>query len=973
MADGLNGLAGCVLTELPRWSASADTGDPAPTDRQRRLAALVSAFHADSGPVAVSWHRATASGPVEVRIAGAGLISAAPDSASALVSLPTGGRGRLEPAGVLAATLRGVPAWTTISVVSDPLLVDDRPEPAAPESLRPSLEDCLLGVWHGPFSWVLIAEPVAGEDLDEAVAVVGNEKRRAAARGESSPDYAVLTARLEARHRELSQAATTGLWRIGFAAGGETPEAARRIAALVSASADTAQLPYALRPGRTAADLDEALAADDDPTGGYVSTQLLAAIATPPSVELPGVRFRLRPEFDVTPEPLIGGENSGPGLALGTVLDRNRLPAGPLAVPRSSLNRHTFVCGATGAGKSQTIRGMLENAAAAGLPWLVVEPAKAEYRLMAARLAGSGQRVIAIRPGDPDAVPAGLNPLEPGVDANGHRYPLQTHLDLVRALFLAAFEADEPFPQVLSAALTRCYEEAGWDLALGEAADPDRTPGYPSLGDLQRTAMAVVEDIGYGREITDNVRGFISVRLASLRLGTTGRFLEGGHPLDMDALLRSNVVFEIEDVGDDRDKAFLMGTVLIRLVEHLRLMQKHDQTRLSGLRHLSVFEEAHRLLRNATEGPAAHAVEMFADLLAEIRAYGEGLIIAEQIPSKLLPDVIKNTAIKIVHRLPAQDDRDAVGATMNITEAQSDYLVTLTPGQAAVFTDGMDYPLLAAMPDGTAREQFEAEPDGPAALVGRRCSTCGTDCREKSPCTLRQLRTAELALDTDPLITIWAELAVVAHLTGWPTPRPSNGFLGRLRTIGNRTRDCALSHAVDRAVTARSAVLPTGARRYGEQVAGQLRRLADLDGRPVPLTRDLTWLAASHRWSSIRDELAHLDPSRPAVARVRVAEIEHSLSLKVAGTTLEEQLRLADEQAQTDLVDRQKTLTVVAFGSDTEPRLFTAIGARPDHSDWDLKLGNALASLMYNDWIASLLEDAHKVDQSNGTRPGARA
>ena len=92
---------------------------------------------------------------------------------------------------------------------------------------------------------------------------------------------------------------------------------------------------------------------------------------------------------------------------------------------------------------------------------------------------------------------------------------------------------------------------------------------------------------------------------------------------------------------------------------------------------------------------------MFAGLLAEIRAYGEGLIIAEQIPDRLVGDVIKNTAVKITHRLPAADDRDAVGATMNMTSAQNRFLVTLRPGEAAVFADGMDYPVLARMPDGT--------------------------------------------------------------------------------------------------------------------------------------------------------------------------------------------------------------------------------------------------------------------------------
>jgi hypothetical protein len=181
-----------------------------------------------------------------------------------------------------------------------------------------------------------------------------------------------------------------------------------------------------------------------------------------------------------------------------------------------------------------------------------------------------------------------------------------------------------------------------------------------------------------------------------------------------------------------------MGTVLVRLVEHLRLRQRHGDHR-DGLRHLSVFEEAHRLLRRSDQaGPAAHAVETFAGLLAEIRAYGEGLIVAEQIPSKLVPDVIKNTAVKIVHRLPAKDDRDAVGATMNITDAQSQFLVTLTPGEGAVFTDGMDYPTWSACPTTPTQRprprrsrprprwsHRAAPPAAPTAASHRaRCGTC---------------------------------------------------------------------------------------------------------------------------------------------------------------------------------------------------------------------------------------------------------
>src|SRR5262249_41534691 len=203
-----------------------------------------------------------------------------------------------------------------------------------------------------------------------------------------------------------------------------------------------------------------------------------------------------------------------------------------------------------------------------------------------------------------DAIAAGLNPLEPAGDADGNRFPLQTHADLVRALFIASFRAEEPFPQVLSAALTRVYEEAGWDLALGE---PRRAAAaYPVLTDLQRAAERVVTEIGYSQRITDDVLRFMRGRPSSLRPCTTRPFLEGGHPLDFGKLLQKNVVLEIEDVGDDADKAFLMGTVLIRLAEHLRLTHRiSGVARPTGLRHLTVVEEAHRLLRRAEHAVAA--------------------------------------------------------------------------------------------------------------------------------------------------------------------------------------------------------------------------------------------------------------------------------------------------------------------------------------------------------------------------------
>jgi len=808
----LGGLGAYRIDEIPRRrdTSAREPGNRDETDpgRRQRVAALMAAYHAGvagprEGTVAFGWVRTRAGGPVHVLAVGDALTgsSVCHDAAQVLLSLPGGARGTVLAPGELAKLLGQLGCWREIAVISDGLLAPaDGAQPGDHAGRNPtlSLDDGLLGSWTGPFGWIVIAEPLRPAELRSLADEVAGQQHLAEGAADRFPERAVEARRLAQRHAELRRGLSAGFWRLTIAAGGSDSASAARVAGLFCACSALDGLPYALSPAPVAPAV---------PCHG--STELLAALARPPESEVPGVRLALRPDFDVTPET----PAAAAGIILGDILDRNLMPAGPFVLPRDSLNRHVFVCGATGAGKSQTVRSLLEAAARQHIPWLVIEPAKAEYRLMASRLPDA--EVITIRPGEPDAAAAGLNPLEPASDGRGGTFPLQTHADLVKALFIASFRSEEPFPQVLSAALTRVYEEAGWDLALGEPKDGEAA--YPTLTDLQRAAERVVAEIGYSQRITDDVLGFIRVRLASLRHGTTGRFLEGGHPLDFGRLLRKNVVLEIEDVGDDGDKAFLMGTVLIRLAEHLRLA--HRTSAAHGLQHLTVVEEAHRLLRRAAAagpgegggGAAGHAVEMFAGLLAEIRAYGEGLVIAEQIPARLVPDVIKNTAVKITHRLPAADDRDAVGATMNATPAQSRYLVTLAPGEAAVFSDGMDFPILVKVKDGTEREVATGpRPPDARAVVHRRSATCGAECARR-PCTLRDMRAAQHALDELPWVRLWAELTLLAHVTGWPMPVPRPAGLGRLRELPVRVSQCAASHAVDAAVAARPGLPDAGA------------------------------------------------------------------------------------------------------------------------------------------------------------------
>ncbi|MGN6676909.1 MAG: ATP-binding protein, partial [Streptosporangiaceae bacterium] len=395
-------------------------------------------------------------------------------------------------------------------------------------------------------------------------------------------------------------------------------------------------------------------------------------------------------------------------------------------------------------------------------------------------------------------------------------YPVQAHIDMARALFHAAFGADEPFPQIMSQALQRVYESCGWDAVSGSGRPGAVVPpAVPTLAQLQAAAMEVIAEVGYGPELQADVRGFVDVRLRSLRTGSAGRFFEGGHPADIAELLTRNAVLAIEDVANDDDKAFLIGTLIIKITEHLRMRQRSAAVtgagdpagRENALRHVIVIEEAHRLLRAGRAGASGHAVELFAGLLAEIRAYGEGLVIAEQIPAKLVPDVLKNTALKIVHRLPASDDRDLVGATMNLDAEQSRQVVSFQPGIAAVFADGMDRPVRIQVPfGGYAERQPEAAQLAPPPLAARRSAACGPECATGRACSLLELRSADLLAGSAEFawLRVWTEAMVLAFLTNSPMPVVPAALRSRWSGLDSRLRECVLASVIERAVAGRA-------------------------------------------------------------------------------------------------------------------------------------------------------------------------
>ena len=419
------------------------------------------------------------------------------------------------------------------------------------------------------------------------------------------------------------------------------------------------------------------------------STELAAYIHLP-RLETSGFAIRRLPTYDPIPAPVV---NDHP-VQQGNVIQGTKITFVPYAVGLRSLMRHACIFGVPGSGKTNSVVGLLKELGALGVPFLVIEPAKREYRALLNHQ-GLGTRVQIFTLGDETVSPLRINPFEVLKGAS-----VGVHIDLLKALFNISFGMWQPLPQVLERCLHEVYLDKGWDITANtNHRFPHGTIGsasFPTLADFFTKVDEVTATLGHSAEIKANIRGALLARLQSLRVGGKGRMLDVQRSLPIDVLLEHPTIIELEGVGDDDDKAFLMGLLFIRLIEARRAMGPS-----ADLRHVLIIEEAHRLL--AKTGPRGHSdeadprgklIETFANLLAECRASGQGIVIVDQSPSKLAPEVIKLTTLKQAHRIVDAEDRAALAGSMVMTELQAAGLATLSVGQAVVFTEGEDAPVL---------------------------------------------------------------------------------------------------------------------------------------------------------------------------------------------------------------------------------------------------------------------------------------
>jgi len=276
---------------------------------------------------------------------------------------------------------------------------------------------------------------------------------------------------------------------------------------------------------------------------------------------------------------------------------------------------------------------------------------------------------------------------------------LTSHVDMLKAAFISAFVMEAAMPQIIEAAIYNAYENYGWDLNTSEneyCSDPWNAGGFywPTFTDLIKSLDTVVENYKFAPELNSNYKATLKSRLSNFTIGVKGSIFNCKLSMDLAGLMDEMVIFELEDIKSPEDKILIMGFMLARLNEIIKRKFKENKE----FKHITVVEEAHRLLSKFEYGDSnskKHSVTMFTDMLAEVRKYGESLIIIDQIPNKLAPEVLKNTNTKIIHRLFAQDDKDAVGNTMAMEDGQKKYLSMLRVGEAVIFSQNWHKPVHA--------------------------------------------------------------------------------------------------------------------------------------------------------------------------------------------------------------------------------------------------------------------------------------
>ena len=373
-------------------------------------------------------------------------------------------------------------------------------------------------------------------------------------------------------------------------------------------------------------------------------------------------------------------------LTIGNYIDEPGKQETEAELSLQQFAKHGLIVGVPGSGKTTAMFHILyqlwNRRKEERIPFIVLEPAKTEYRALK-KLELFKDDMLVFTLGDEGVSPFRFNPMEvlPGIK-------IESHISKLQACFVGAFDMFDPLPIFLEQAIRKTYLEKGW---YEDSRGGDPGLETPTLSDLCRNAEYIVANSGFDDRLRSDFQSSLLERLNSLRRGSKGRMLDTKNSIPMEDLMNRPIVLELDSLNGD-EKSLLMMFLLSYVYEYCKVQRRSG----SSLKHMLIVEEAHNLIPSQFNGsdqranPKEKTIELFVNMLAEMRALGQGILIADQLPTAIAPQAVKQTNVKLLMRITAKDDREEIGNTMDLNEEQMHQVVNFKTGDAYLYHEGED-------------------------------------------------------------------------------------------------------------------------------------------------------------------------------------------------------------------------------------------------------------------------------------------
>lgn len=344
-----------------------------------------------------------------------------------------------------------------------------------------------------------------------------------------------------------------------------------------------------------------------------------------------------------------------------------------IGCPEQYFTQHALIVGKPGQGKTTFMLDLLLQFVERQIPFLAIEPTKAEYRAMIDAIPD----LQIFTPGNNLVSPYIVNPFIP---PKGIR--VEQYIPGLISAFAAAFDMDGPLKMLFLKAVRASYMHYGWK-DYSKYGDDDVI--VFGMYEFILVFKEIMNNMGYARDVKNNLESAGLLRLMNL-IEQNSNIYDTVHTVPIEDLLSSPTVIELNAIENEEQKSLIMAILLINICVYT----KHKQVRKKGLKNIILIDEAHVLLEGKHGGrdngadSSGMTIQTLRNMIVEIRAYGIGILIADQMPSRVGKTIVANTELKVSFQLVDGAEKDLIAESTDMDVELRNKISKLQVGEACV-------------------------------------------------------------------------------------------------------------------------------------------------------------------------------------------------------------------------------------------------------------------------------------------------